>query len=143
MIRTLLISIVVAMMFWAGLTQACQKRSELNGFRVKFWGQAGVYLVDEGYRRLIPNPSTYNNLFRDWNGIIEMDIYTICERTGVSNGAVLAKAYDDPAVYFVDGGLKRPIPNESVFDKYHFDWSKIYSVPKILLDSIWTGTTIW
>ena len=49
---------------------------ELAGQRVQLPGHPEIYLVDDdGLRRWIPNPATYNNLFRDWNGV-NVDIQT-------------------------------------------------------------------
>jgi putative addiction module CopG family antidote len=117
--------------------------NEFNGLRVKIPGRAEVYLVDQGYRRWIPNPETYNNLFRDWNNIIEeITVANIPLGANISNGAILAKAYDHPAVFLIDQGQKRHITSPEIMNKYHFSWEHIYQIPIILLESIATGTSI-
>jgi len=116
---------------------------EFNGLRVKLPGHPAVYLVDGGYRRWIPNPETYNNLFRDWNNIIdEMTVANIPIGSNISDGAVLAKSYDDAAVFLVDQGKKRLITSPEAMDKYYFSWKRVYQIPNILLDSISTGLSI-
>ncbi|WP_228014760.1 type II toxin-antitoxin system ParD family antitoxin [Fortiea sp. LEGE XX443] len=116
---------------------------EFNGLRVKLPGQPEVYLVDGGYRRWIPNPETYNNLFRDWNNIIEeMTVANIPIGSSISDGAVLAKGYGTAAVFLIEQGQKRWITSPEAMDKYNFSWQRVYQIPNILLDSISTGLSI-
>jgi hypothetical protein len=51
-----------------GTLEMSKKRPDLNGARVKHPLYSSVYLIDRGQKRGIPNPGTYNNLFKDWNG---------------------------------------------------------------------------
>jgi hypothetical protein len=118
-------------------------RLDLNGLRVKLPGRPEIYLIDQGYRRWIPNPATFNNLFRNWNGIVEeISITSIPQGQNISSGAVLARAYGTAPVYLVDRGLKRWITSPAAMDRYNFSWDRIYQVPNILLDSIPTGANI-
>ena len=48
-----------------------EPQPELNGWRVKIPGEPALYLIDWGYRRLIPDSQTYDYIFRDTNGIQE------------------------------------------------------------------------
>ncbi len=34
-------------------------RPDLNGYRLKYPGAPEIYLVDQGYRRRVPDPTTY------------------------------------------------------------------------------------
>src|SRR6478752_10883816 len=56
-----------------GVTADAQgPRPDLSGLRVKLPAQPSIWLIDpEGFRRGIPNPETYNNLFRSWGGVVE------------------------------------------------------------------------
>lgn len=115
-------------------------RPDLAGLRLTPLTGGPIYLVNpEGFLQWIPNPSTYNNLFRDWNGVHRVDIATMPIGTALSNGAVLAKGNDSVAVYIISNGKKRWITNPSAMDKYHFNWSHVYVVPQILVNSIPTG----
>ena len=42
----------------------------LNGLKLQVPGAAPVYLIDLGKRRWIPNPQVFEQLFRNWQGII-------------------------------------------------------------------------
>ncbi|GAP94186.1 hypothetical protein [Leptolyngbya sp. NIES-2104] len=118
-------------------------RPDLNGLRVKLPGQPEIYLIDQGYRRWIPNPTTFNNLFRNWNGIVEeISITSIPRGQNISSGAILARAYGTAPVYLVDQGLKRWITSPAAMDRYNFAWGRIYELPAISLNAIATGANI-
>jgi hypothetical protein len=118
-------------------------RKDLDGLRVQLPGNPAIYLIDAGKKRHIPDPTTYNNLFRNWDGIVQdVAINTIDTGTPISHGAVLAQAYGDAAVYLVDGGVKRHIGSPATMDRYNFAWNKIQHVAPILISSIETGSQI-
>ena len=118
-------------------------RPDLNGFRVKVPGLNGIYLIHEGRRRLIPNPETYNNLFRDWEGILEGSwVKLILEGSPIANGAVLARGIGTSGVYLIDLYVKRGVASPETMERYHFNWDRVYPVPVILLDNIPSGTLI-
>jgi hypothetical protein len=51
-------------------TPAPLPRMDLAGARIAASGNSAIYLVDDdGTARHIPDPTTYNRLFRDWNGV--------------------------------------------------------------------------
>lgn len=96
------------------------RRPDLNGSRVRRPGQTDVYLIDEGRKRRIPNRATYDNLFRDWNGIREMDISEIEDGLPIPDWAVLVRASGAAEVWLIDGPVKRHVTTSAVMDKYHF-----------------------
>jgi hypothetical protein len=104
-------------------------------------GRPQIYVIDpEGYRRWIPNPSTYDNLFNTWDGVIvDLGTHNIPEAAALSNGAFLAKSPDAVQVYLVSNGQKRWITSPPVFDHYRFNGNKIQSVSSVALDAIPTG----
>jgi hypothetical protein len=123
--------------------QASEPRPDLNGVRCKFSNQPHIYLIDAGCRRHIPDPATFNNLFRNWEGIvIDNDINDIPEARAIQSGAVLSKGNLTPAVYLIDNGQKRHIISPAVMDKYNFAWNRIYVVPQVQIDAIPTGPSI-
>ncbi len=119
-------------------------RPDLAGRRLQGVNDPAVYLVDDnGFRRWIPNPPTYNNLFRDWNGIVEViDINDIDRGPDISDGAILAKDPNLPPVYLIDNGQKRWVTSPAVMDKFYFSWQTIHAVPNIVLSFVPSGSDI-
>jgi hypothetical protein len=119
-------------------TATVQSRPDLAGLRVKAPNAAPIYLIDpEGYRRWIPDPTTYNNLFRDWNGVVvALDVASIPERPALSHGAVLVRGDGQAPVYLVSNGVKRWITSPAAMDKYYFSWDRIQVLPPVVVDSI-------
>lgn len=116
-------------------------RVELAGARVKLPTRSEIYVIDpNGYRRWIPDPDTYNNLFRDWNGvIIDLDINDIPAAAPLTSGAVLMRASNAAPVYIVSNGIKRWITSPAAMDKYYFNWARIYVLPSVVVDSVQRG----
>lgn len=128
-----------------GITPALfsNPRPDLSGLRVKMPNHPEIYLIDpEGYRRWIPNPPTYNNLFRSWDGVvIDINIDEIAQSTPLSNGAILARAAGTAPVYLVSNGVKRWVTSPQVMDKYNFRWDRVYELPAVAINFIPTGAS--
>jgi hypothetical protein len=118
-------------------------RPDLNGLRIVHPGNGAVYLILDGHKSHIPNPPTYNNLFRSWEGIItDIDVTEIPTGPTLTDGAILAVRTGGGAVYLISNGVKRHVVSPLVMDQYHFAWNRIVGVPPALLDSIPTGPNI-
>lgn len=122
---------------------AAGPRPDLNGLRLKSPAAPAIYLVLDGFRRWIPDPDTYNNLFRDWNGIVvDINIDSVPEASPLTSGAVLARPIGMAPVYLVSNSTKRWVTSPAAMDKYYFAWNRIVQVPHVLLDSIPEGPSI-
>ncbi|GLY02927.1 hypothetical protein Acsp01_33060 [Actinoplanes sp. NBRC 101535] len=98
----------------------------LSGRRLQLPGDGAVYLVDpEGYRRWIPDPETYDNLFRGRDDIL-MDLHLdlIAHRAALTSGAYLARVPDTVTFYLVSNNTKRRIASPETMDKYQFNGDK-------------------
>ena len=128
-------------------------RLDLNGYRIQVPGQPAIWLIDEGKKRHIPNPATFNALFRNWEGIVQdINAVDIEDGPAIMNGAILAQAEGDAAVYLVDvhhsvGNVpsdlvkKRHITSPTRMDQYNFRWPSGRVAP-ILLQRISDGPAI-
>jgi hypothetical protein len=104
-------------------------RPDLNGMRVRAPGRATVYLIDDGFRRAVPNIPAYEALFRDWECIVEdLDVESIRLGDPLGDASALVRLDGDPAVYFVDGSTRRHVANPQVMDKYRFGWGRVRTV---------------
>ncbi len=115
---------------------------EYNGFRIKKPGDPRIWLVDRGQKRHIPNPTTFNNLFRNWSYREVLDVDAIQTGSPISDGAVLGRATGEPAVFLIDQGIKRHIVSPATMDKYNFNWNRVYTLPRLVIDSMPTGDPI-
>lgn len=111
-------------------------RPDINGLRLAVPLAAPVYLLDMGKRRWIPNPTVYNQLFKDWNGIVQdIDTNEIEKGIPIPETAILFRCIDSPKVFLLDGvaphQTKRWITSPDVMNRYNFNWDKIqvWNVP--------------
>jgi hypothetical protein len=127
-----------------GATAHGAPRPDLDGLRVKFSNRPHIYIImDGGYRRHIPNPTTYNNLFRSWSGVVvDNDIDEITESRPLQSGAVLVRGHQAPHVYLIDHGRKRHVTSPAAMDKYHFAWNRVTVIPQSSVDAIPDGPAI-
>ena len=116
-------------------------RPERSGARIVSPGRPDVYLVDPaGYRRRIPNHTTYCRLFRDWRGISDADdLDEIAEGLPFKSATILVRGDAAARIYLLDNGRKRLVPSDTVMDKYWFNWGRICVVRQILIDHVPEG----
>ena len=127
---------------------ALEPRNGLNG---KLYRQKAddpqIWWIDQGYRRLVPDPDTFNNLFWVWENVeVYEDLFEIPTHTifpTIMPGAVLVRAYgstDFPC--FVDGGSARRISSEAVLKKYQFFTRHVRQVPPIVILAMRNGPAL-
>jgi hypothetical protein len=118
-----------------------EPRPDLAGVRVQSPNSAPIYLIDpDGYRRWIPDPATFDSLFRDWTGVVvDLGTNRIAEGPALDSGAFLARAPNTAPVYLISNGVKRWITSPAAMDRYWFDWAKIREVPAPGLAAIPNG----
>lgn len=120
---------------------------ELAGQRVRIPGTIPIYLVDRnGYRRCVPFPLTFLNLFGDgisFNGVVVAeDVAEIAEGPPLDERAILVRGATSEAIYLMDRGVKKRISSSEMMSKYGFDERSIVCVPQVLIDSIPAGE-VW
>jgi hypothetical protein len=118
---------------------------QVAGARIRQPSTGQIYLVDDaGTKRYLPDPTTYNNLFRDWNGIQDVsDVASIASGPNVTSGAYLAIAQETrDKVYLIDNGQKGWVTSPAVMDNFYFSYAQIRQVPQSTLDSLPTGAPL-
>jgi hypothetical protein len=104
-------------------------------------GWPDIYLVDPaGYRRRISNQATFNRLFRDWSGIIDVpDLENIAEHATLDTDTMLIQGDADETIYVLDGRCRRVLTDHSVMEKYWFNWDRVSVVRQRLVDQVPLG----
>lgn len=109
-----------------------------EGDLVKAGRDPAVYLIENGKRRLIPSPQIFESHGFWWSSIItvyksQLDQYpdgAPLEMKTLEKRAdkTLIKGINNPAVYLIENGKKRPFISGSVFESLGYDWAKIIIV---------------
>lgn len=116
---------------------------ELNGLLLQLPGNPKIYLVINGFRCWVPNPTTFNNLFVPGATVTpDVNIGVVSEGPALSDGAVLAKSTVADPVYLVSNGVKRWIPSQEIFSRYQFNGANIQLVAPVIMDSVPSGSNI-
>lgn len=100
-----------------------------------------IHIILDGTAHHITNPDTYNRLFKNWNGIQEVNGNSIKIGAPISDDAQLVKATEK--VYFINNGQKRWVMSPIAFNNFNFNWNKIQTVPTAKLDMIPEGQSIF
>lgn len=95
-------------------------------------GDEKVYKILGGKRLFIPNELAFEAQGLSWGDITVVSP----ESLEVMPRIKLIKGADEKIFYFTESGLKRHIPNETVFLSYGNKWEDIVSVSQTELDSI-------
>jgi hypothetical protein len=103
---------------------AARPHPELAGLRLRLPQQPAIYLVDpEGFRHWIPDPYTYNRIFRDWSGIFDdPSLNDIADGGALTHGSSVIRADGTAPVYFISNKTKRWVTSPTVMDKCNFRW---------------------
>jgi hypothetical protein len=120
---------------------------ELAGLMVRKRGTTPIYIIDHnGYRRLVPFPSTFISLFKDSTldqDLLDADMVAeMAEGPPLDEGAILIRGISSESIYLIDQGKKRSIASQEVMGKYGFNEDCVIVVPQILINSIPTGD-VW
>ena len=128
--------------------QVVQPNNDYNGYRVKSDDRPEIYLVLFGLRRWILSPNDYNNLFRDWNGVLRFPKQSTLDATipasgSLTPGVLLAKGAASAPIYLITDNLRMWVTSPQVMDKYYFAWNRVVVVPDNLVTSIPLGPNLY
>lgn len=121
-------------------------RPDLAGVQVRMRGTDAIYLIDpDGFRRFVPFPLTFINLFEDSSVLQTMvldSIAGIADGPAFDEGAVLLRGRSCENIYLLDRGRKRLITSRQIMEKYRFNEEAVVAIPRLVLDAIPEGQ-IW
>lgn len=121
-----------------------QPNPDYNGYRVKSLDRPEIYLVLFGLRRLILNPDDYNNLFRDWTGVLQFPTQADLDDTIPASGSLTAgvrtaRGENSAPIYLITDNVRMWVTSPAVMDKYWFGWNLVVPVPDVIIGSIPLG----
>ncbi|KAA0205513.1 hypothetical protein EDM68_05555 [Candidatus Uhrbacteria bacterium] len=104
-----------------------------------------IWFVQDGERRKILHPAFLNLYFKgkrakEMTGA-QIDALTHAGVFMLRDGE-LVKTPDEPAVYVIETGLKRPIMSGEAFEQLGWQWHNIVTLPASLLDSYESGLPV-
>ena len=108
-----------------------------------------VFLITEGAKRVFHDAYSFEVLGYDWDNVhtvttFVLDQYPAGEQIKVPVGASarLIKSTDNPVVYLLEGGLKRPYETEEAFFADGHSWDEVLIVPFAEVRNYPLGATI-
>jgi hypothetical protein len=130
-----------------GREEAGTPHPEFAGRKARIPGTTPIYVIDrKGYRRYVPYPLTFLNLFGDAipadRMMVAEEVANIAIGPPLDDRAILVRGASLESIYLVDRGAKKLISSSQVMNKYGFDEKCIISVPQVLIDSVPVGE-IW
>lgn len=90
-----------------------------------------VYRVaSDGALQYIPSPNIFSSQGFNWQNIIRLadnvvNQYTKSGRVGFGNGTLISY---NGGVYWIENGLKRPVPSPAIFNARGFKWNNVIAV---------------
>lgn len=115
----------------------------LEGRLVKIINQPAIWLILDGKRRHIPNPTSFNAIFKNWNTILTrfpQELSIIPTGPPLLNARLIKGS--GPAVYLTVDLSKRHIANPRTFNHFNFSWNKIINVSNAVISNLPTGPVI-
>lgn len=114
-----------------------------NGRRVLDRKSGAIFLMIDDRLRHIPNPATYDNLFRDWSGIGDLgNLVGQARGEPLADGAYLASGTPDGKVFLILDNSKRWVAGPPVMDRYHFKWNAVRKLSAEQLAAMPDGPTL-
>eukprot|EP00483_Globobulimina_turgida_P001550 UN01552 len=102
--------------------------------------KGAIFLVLDGYARLIPNLTTYSNLFD--SGVPQTTVDKLTEGTPFNDDTVLVSAVNHAGIYLLDLHKLRAITSPKAMARYSFGGDKVKKVPIGVINSIPRGENI-
>ena len=121
---------------------AAVPRPEFNGHVFALEGHPEIYLVLNGYLRLVPDWETFQRLFT--KAIIEPvgTLINFSKGPALTKRTMLIRGDEVNKTYLLVDKVKMWIPNPTIFEQYHFDMAQCCVLPQFVIDFITDGPNV-
>ena len=125
-----------------------------NGALIRQRGNQAVYVIENGERRLIPNPETFNARGYSWGAVKEIgpeEMGSVPEGRAIPSALNSTRRFADgalirqrgtQAVYVIENGERRLIPNPETFNARGYTWGAVKEVSPEEMGSVPAGRAI-
>jgi hypothetical protein len=97
-----------------------------------------IYIIKRGKRWHIPNRVIFEKGMKlDWNAVLQVKDNVL---NTIPEGKMLIRGVSSPAIYIIEVGSRRHIPNPDTFNKMGLDWETVFKVDDDSLESIPLGS---
>lgn len=109
-----------------------------------------VYVIADGEKKHITDPKAFSDLGYDWNNVVKvkpgtLGIYRL--RSAMKSNSVhpegaLIREDGTNTVYLIEGGKKKPISTESIFNARRLNWNKVLVIKKAQMAKFQSGANL-
>jgi hypothetical protein len=130
-------------------------REDMNGQLMRLPGEPHIYLIDRGYKRLIPNPEVFHQLFLPWAQVVPFDVSVFPRGLSVFHAAILAMSEENTGmekVYLIDRNPALPAPHMDiharhivdmpVFMRFQFNLDRVRKIPYAVVQAMREGVDV-
>jgi hypothetical protein len=120
-----------------------------EGGLIRLYGEDAVYVIQRGRKHHIPDADTLNVLGYRWDQVRDVNEYLFdsvptgapIPSTLLSEGGLI-RLYGEDAVYVIQRGTKRHIPDVHTFNALGYRWDQVRDVNEYMFNSVPTGRPI-
>ena len=121
---------------------SARPRPDRNGQTIAVRGNPAIYLVLNGYVRLVPDWETFQRLFKG-SPIEPVDtLVNFSVGPALTNRTMLIRGDEVNKTYLLVDKVKLWITNPTIFEQYHFDMAQCCILPQFVVDFITTGPNV-
>lgn len=121
-----------------------------DGSIVREEGTPEVYVIADGEKKHIQDPTSFTDLGYSWNNIVNvkpgvLGLYrnrVALKSNSTHPEGALIREDGNPTVYLIEGGKKKPISSLKMFAARKLDWNKVLVVNKTQVNNFQSGTNM-
>ena len=109
-----------------------------------------VYVIADGEKKHITDPTAFSALGYDWKNVVKVKpgalgfyrLRTAMKTNSVHPEGALIREEGTSKVYLVEGGKKKPISTQKIFNARNLDWDKVLVIKKEQMNKFQLGASL-